>query len=445
MSLPTVKARASIPVHIASASASVWISHCGTGRDRVRDSSCARRRGLRGRALAAAPGRSAVRSQRVPWWNVGRAGAGVGVLVVETDFPARRGLPVRGWRINFGARGGCRDGVIASSGSARSFATDRGIRRGGSAGRVRRARETSPRREKVGLALLGVLRSAHGKLRLQVARCDRALARGAAAGQGGRGRPGHGIADAVRPSVGARWSRARGGCPSAHESSGPSWAQALCCGGGAAHGAPRACRSCGGGVRPILRYSSSSAATSRSAAIGRAGAPVSASGRIERCGLQHGVADVATGECAVAGELAAQRGVGGASSEMGFPDAQAFGRARRRKLDDRIEAAGEGAVDAAAIVARQHDDARVLLDAREEEVGEHVGVALAGVLALAAAAEEGIGFIDQEDHVRRRGFRPAGVRGSSRTRRCACSSPRTDPLPGTVGAPREMVPDRLAA
>jgi len=133
-------------------------------------------------------------------------------------------------------------------------------------------------RDAVGLALLGVLRLADGEPGLQVAGRTRAFAGGAAAGPGLRGPPGHGLAGVVL-SAGRSGGRGRGGAVRrlVGRSRLVCRREALRGGGGVVHGALRAFRSWGGGVRPILRYSSSSAATSRSAAIGRAGAPAPAS------------------------------------------------------------------------------------------------------------------------------------------------------------------------
>ena len=211
-------------------------------------------------------------------------------------------------------------------------------------------------------------------------------------------------------------------------------------GGGRSWHAPRS--EPGGGVRPILRCTPRAALQPVvPAAIRRARAPAPASPMdrarrpaARRCGSPP------PGACSSwrAGGKARRRG---ASSDA-IPKAQAFVRARRRKIDDHVEATGEGAVDAAAIVARQHDDAWVLFNAREEEVGEHVGVTFrrspCPLLRRPKASASSISRITS-----------SAAASSSRRPRffsdspMSCSSPRTGPR-AKSGAPR-MVASRHAA
>jgi len=82
---------------------------------------------------------------------------------------------------------------------------------------------------------------------------------------------------------------------------------------------------------------------------------------------------------------------------MGKPDGAAFFWTGLGKFDHEIDAAGESGVETRLAVAGEQDDAVVVFDPLQQVIGLRVGEAVVRVGDIGAFAEEGIGFVEEED------------------------------------------------
>src|SRR5205823_6319977 len=121
----------------------------------------------------------------------------------------------------------------------------------------------------------------------------------------------------------------------------------------------------------------------------------------EERGGESDVADVAARKLELAGEEAEIDVVGKRRSgrNESFPDAFAQISVGKRELDDVMHASGEGIVHVAAEVGGEDNDALVFLHFLEQIGDLDVGVAIVRVLDFGALAEEGVGFVEEENSV----------------------------------------------
>ena len=126
----------------------------------------------------------------------------------------------------------------------------------------------------------------------------------------------------------------------------------------------------------------------------------------QQSGMQSGVANLAAGHGAAAGhflqEVTAHSVL---ARQVALPDQPALGRFGRREVDDDIESACEGGVDAVARVGGDEDDALVVFQPLQEIIGLQVGVAVVGVAYICSIGHQGIALIEQQHHVQLFGAR----------------------------------------
>ena len=88
-----------------------------------------------------------------------------------------------------------------------------------------------------------------------------------------------------------------------------------------------------------------------------------------------------------------------ARGQASVPERPPQTHVRRRKVDDHVEAAGEGLVDVGPQVGGQDGEAVEGLHPLQQVGDLDVGVAVVGVAHLGPLAEEGIGLVEEQDGV----------------------------------------------
>ena len=83
-------------------------------------------------------------------------------------------------------------------------------------------------------------------------------------------------------------------------------------------------------------------------------------------------------------------------AQVGEPQRAALLGAGRRELDDRVEPAREGGVEARAAVAGEDGDAVERLDPLQQVVGLRVGEAVVRLLHVGALAEQRVRLVEQQ-------------------------------------------------
>ena len=96
-------------------------------------------------------------------------------------------------------------------------------------------------------------------------------------------------------------------------------------------------------------------------------------------------------------------------AQVRTPECSARRRLGHREFQNRVQSPHEGGVEPIAVVARQQGDAVELLDPLQEIVGLRIGKAIIGIADVGARGEQGIGFVEEQEHV--------GVLGSGQDHR----------------------------